>query len=104
MRERDVYADLRAAYIQVLAALQLKMADGFEVEDIVEGLWSMLDGFTINSWHFDRVSIERTWRGQDDWFLFSIAAFAFVDAVTEPAASSDPPLTKDDAVPSGNSP
>ncbi len=84
MRERDPYMRLRDLYAATLDALQLEMADGFRVDDIVEGLWSMLDGFTINSWHFDRVCAERTWRGQDGWSLFSIASFLFVDALTVP--------------------
>jgi hypothetical protein len=82
MRERGSYAKLVGTYRNLLGALGLEMAEGFRVEDLVEGLWAMLDGFTLNSWHFQRVIEERTWRGQTGWSLFSIAAYLFVDALT----------------------
>lgn len=97
MRERDAYAHLCRLYQLLLDRLGLEMADGFCVEDLVEGLWSMLDGFTINSWHFDRARKERTWRGQQGWSLFSIASFLFVDALTVPATGGHPPGSSADA-------
>jgi hypothetical protein len=84
MRRRGSYKDLKDMYSKLLDAFGLEMADGFTVEDLVEGLWSMLDGFTLNSWHFERVTTTRGWRGKPGWSLFSIAVYAFVDALTVP--------------------
>ena len=88
LASRAPYQDLVALYRELLDRFDREMTPPLEVEDLVEMLWAMQDGFTLDSWHFTRLGSDHHWRGEDGWSLFAIAATATVEAVTRPRATS----------------
>ena len=99
---RHPYKDLANLYRELLDGFGREMVPPLEIEDLVEALWAMLDGFTLNSWHFDRVKTKQVphaeaTRGADAkgedrpqdvaWSLFSLAVLAVVERFTRPKAS-----------------
>lgn len=85
LASRAPYEDLLKLYGDVLRAYRREMVPPLEVADLVEMLWAMQDGFTLNSWHFTRLGKTHRWDGDDGWSPFAIAAVAVIEAVTRPA-------------------
>jgi hypothetical protein len=86
MRASEPYAGLRRLYEGLLMTRGREMVEPLVVDDLVQALWCVLDGFTLNAWHFDRLrATDLQWRGTRGWSLFSISVLAVIDSFTRPA-------------------
>jgi hypothetical protein len=104
LRSRRPYAQLTDLYEWILETYGLELIAPFEVEDLTQMLWAMQDGFTLNSWHFERLNnavdpegglLGEDWAAtQDAWSPFAVAAFCLIRGITQPRTSATPsPIT-----------
>lgn len=102
LRQRTSYSKLVDAYGRALDLAGLELLDAFEIDDLVQMLWAIQDGFTLNSWHFGRLNrtvapsgglLAEDWdevkEYNQEWSLFAVATWSLFRSITRPKRSAE---------------